>query len=150
MHGFTYNSHPISVAAGRAVLKVIRRESLVRAADGSREGSAAALLRVALEKLREVDAVGDVRGIGLLWGVEFVADKASKKPFAPELNFAGHVAQAAAKRGLMVYPMQGCVDGVAGDHLLIAPPAVITSEQIGWAVETLGEAIEEAASVAGR
>jgi len=145
MHGFTYNSHPISVAAGRGVLKVLQRDNLVRAADGSREGSAAALLRVALEKLRGVNAVGDVRGIGLLWGVEFVADKASKKPFPPELNFAGRVGQAAAKRGLMVYPMQGCVDGVAGDHLLIAPPAVITSEEIGWAAETLGEAIAEAA-----
>jgi adenosylmethionine-8-amino-7-oxononanoate aminotransferase len=145
MHGFTYNSHPISLAAGRAVLKILQRENLVRAADGLCEGSAAALLRVALETLRECKAVGDVRGLGLLWGVEFVADKASKNPFAPQLNFAGRVGQAAAKRGLMVYPMQGCVDGVAGDHLLIAPPAVITSEEIGWAVEELGEAIEEAA-----
>jgi adenosylmethionine-8-amino-7-oxononanoate aminotransferase len=145
MHGFTYNSHPISVAAGRAVLKVLRREDLVKAADGSHAGSASALLRVALETLRECSAVGDVRGVGLLWGVEFVADKANKKPFSPELNFAGRVGQAAAKRGLMVYPMQGCVDGVAGDHLLIAPPAVITREEIGWAVEQLGEAIEETA-----
>ncbi len=145
MHGFTYNAHPISVAAGRAVLKVLQRENLVRAADGSRAGSAAALVQVALETLRECKAVGDVRGIGLLWGIEFVADKASKKPFATELNFAGRVGAAAAKRGLMVYPMQGCVDGVAGDHLLIAPPAVITSEEIGWAVEQLREAIEESA-----
>jgi len=146
LHGFTYNCHPISLAAGRAVLKVLRREDLVGAADDQRAGSAAALLKTSLETLRERAAVGDVRGIGLLWGVEFVADKASKKPFAPELNFAGRVGQAAAKRGLMVYPMQGCVDGVAGDHLLIAPPAVITSEEIGWAVKQLGEAIEEAAA----
>jgi adenosylmethionine-8-amino-7-oxononanoate aminotransferase len=103
------------------------------------------LLKVGLEKLRDCDAVGDVRGIGLLWGVEFVADKTTKKPFATESNFAGRVTEAAAKRGLMVYPMQGCVDGVAGDHLLIAPPASITGDEIGWAVEQLGEAIEEAA-----
>ena len=145
LHGFTYNAHPISAAAGRAVLKVLQRENLVRAADGSRTGSAAALLQVALQTLRECKAVGDVRGIGLLWGIEFVADKTSKKPFPPDLNFSGLVGQAAAKRGLMVYPMQGCVDGIAGDHLLIAPPAVITSEEIGWAVEQLGEAINEAA-----
>ena len=145
LHGFTYNAHPISVAAGRAVLKLTQRENLLRAADGQCAGSAAALLQVALETLRECNAVGDVRGIGLLWGVEFVADKASKQPFAPELNFAGRVGQSAAKRGLMVYPIQGCVDGIAGDHLLIAPPAVITSEEIGWAVEQLGEAIEETA-----
>jgi adenosylmethionine-8-amino-7-oxononanoate aminotransferase len=146
LHGFTYNSHPISVAAGRAVLKVLQRENLVKAADGSRTGSAAALLQVALETLRECDAVGDVRGMGLLWGIEFVANRTSKKPFPPDLNFSGRVGQAAAKRGLMVYPMQGCVDGVAGDHLLIAPPALITKEEIGWAVEQLGEAIEEASS----
>jgi adenosylmethionine-8-amino-7-oxononanoate aminotransferase len=144
LHGFTYNAHPIALAAGRAVLRVLQRENLVRAADSSCEGSAAAMLRVALETLRERKAVGDVRGIGLLWGVEFVADKASKKPFAVELNFAGRAGRAAAKRGLMVYPMQGCADGVAGDHLLIAPPAVITREEIQWAVERLGEAIEEA------
>jgi adenosylmethionine-8-amino-7-oxononanoate aminotransferase len=144
MHGFTYNAHPISAAAGRAVLRMLQRENLVRAADGLRAGSPAALLQVALDTLRECGAVGDVRGIGLLWGIEFVADKASKQPFAPELDFAGSVGQAAAKRGLMVYPMQGCVDGVAGDHLLIAPPAVITSEEIGWAAEQLGEAIDEA------
>ena len=144
LHGFTYNSHPISLAAGRAVLKCLQREKLVGAADGERAGSAAARLRLALGTLRELAVVGDVRGIGLLWGVEFVADKASKRPFGPELNFASHVGQAASTRGLLVYPMQGCVDGISGDHLLIAPPAVITAEQIDWAVERLREAIEEA------
>ena len=89
-------------------------------------------------------AVGDVRGIGLLYGVEFVSDKSSKSPFPAELNFAGQVAAAAMARGLLVYPMQGCVDGVSGDHMLIAPPAVITSEQIDWAVEHLRAAIGEA------
>jgi adenosylmethionine-8-amino-7-oxononanoate aminotransferase len=54
------------------------------------------------------------------------------------------VAQAAVKRGLLVYPMQGCVDGVTGDHVLIAPPAVITTDQIDWAVSQLREAIDEA------
>jgi adenosylmethionine-8-amino-7-oxononanoate aminotransferase len=61
------------------------------------------------------------------------------------LNFAGRFAQAAMKRVRLLYSMQGCVDGVEGDHLLIAPPAVITAEQIDWAVKQLREAIEEAA-----
>lgn len=143
LHGFTYNSHPISLAAGQAVLRLLQDRKLVQAADSDRPGSTAAALRSALEGLRDAKAVGDVRGIGLLWGVEFVADKATKRAFAPELNFAGRVAQAAVQRGLLVYPMQGCVDGVSGDHLLIAPPAVITVEQIDWAVRQLGEAIEE-------
>jgi adenosylmethionine-8-amino-7-oxononanoate aminotransferase len=146
LHGFTYNSHPISLAAGRAVLTRLQKKELVRAADSESQGSMAAILRQALEGVRDVQAVGDVRGIGLLWGVEFVADKATKRPFTPELNFAGRVAQAAVNRGLLVYPMQGCVDGVSGDHLLIAPPAVITAEQIDWAARQLREAIEAAAT----
>jgi adenosylmethionine-8-amino-7-oxononanoate aminotransferase len=144
LHGFTYNSHPISLAAGRAVLRFLQDRKLVQAADSERPDSTAGMLRQALEGLREANAVGDVRGIGLLWGVEFVVDKATKRPFAPELNFAGRVAQAAVNRGLLVYPMQGCVDGVSGDHVLIAPPAVITEEQIDWAVKQLRESIEEA------
>jgi len=144
LHGFTYNSHPISLAAGRAVLRSLQGQKLVEAADSERQGSCASTLRRGLESLREAKSVGDVRGIGLLWGVEFVADKSTKQPFAPELNFAGRVAQASVKRGLLVYPMQGCVDGVSGDHVLIAPPAVITAEQIDWAVKQLREAIDEA------
>jgi adenosylmethionine-8-amino-7-oxononanoate aminotransferase len=98
-----------------------------------------------LETLRDLNCVGDVRGIGLLWGVEFVSDKQNKKPFAPELNLAGRVGVAAAKRGLLVYPMQGCVDGISGDHLLIAPPAVISDSQIDWSITQLQEAVQEAA-----
>jgi len=146
LHGFTYNSHPISLAAGRAVLKLLQERKLVQAADSGRLGSTAATLRSALEGLRDAKGVGDVRGIGLLWGVEFVADKITKQPFIPKLNFAGRVAQATVERGLLVYPMQGCVDGVSGDHLLIAPPAVITAEQINWAAKQLHEAIEEASN----
>ena len=87
--------------------------------------------------------MGDVRGIGLLWGVEFVADKLTKTPFFADLNFAGRVGEAAKKRGLLVYPMQGPVNGHSGDHVLLAPPAVITSGQIDWAVSVLREAVEE-------
>jgi len=122
-----------------------RLSSLVQAADSSGNGTPASELRKALETLRALEPIGDVRGIGMLWGVEFVADKQSKKPFASALNFAGRVAQAAMRRGLLVYPMQGSVDGVSGDHLLIAPPAVITQEQIQWAVDQLRDSIQETA-----
>jgi len=143
LHGFTYNAHPVSVAAGRAVLRRVQSQKLVEAADSERPGTAGAALRSALEGLRGLEAVGDVRGLGMLWGVEFVRDKKSKAPFPADKNFAGLVGQACRRRGLLVYPMQGCVDGIAGDHLLIAPPAVVTEEEIGWAVEQLGAAIEE-------
>jgi adenosylmethionine-8-amino-7-oxononanoate aminotransferase len=140
-HGFTYNAHPVSVAVGRAVLLRIHEHKLVHAA--SAQGYAGAALKSALEGLRDLPAVGDVRGIGLLWGVEFVAEKETKQPFPMESNFAGRVGQAAAARGLLVYPMQGCVDGYSGDHLLIAPPAVISPEQINWAADQLRAAISD-------
>ncbi|GAC1437924.1 MAG: aspartate aminotransferase family protein [Terriglobales bacterium] len=144
LHGFTYNSHPISLAAGRTALKLMQQNQLVAAANCEQPGTPAFFLRNKLEGLLNLDVVGDVRGRGLLWGVEFVAAQKTKLPFAPEANFAGRVGQAVLKRGLLVYPMQGCVDGIAGDHLLIAPPAVITEEQITWSVQQLRLAIEEA------
>jgi len=144
LHGFTYNAHPISLATGRAVLHRLQQQKLVQAADSGRERTAAAKLQRALSTLLDLETVGEVRGIGLLRGVEFVSDKHSKRPFAPELNFAGRVTTAALQRGLLVYPIQGCVDGVSGDHLLIAPPAVIAEDQIDWAVDQLKNSIEEA------
>jgi len=143
LHGFTYNAHLLSLAAGRAVLKILRERELVSVADSLHEDSVAGKLKTALEGLCKLPCVGDVRGLGLLWAVEFVTDKKTKRPFDPKRNFAGLVGQAANKHGLLVYPMQGCVDGVAGDHILIAPPAVITKEQIDWAVEQLRHAVEE-------
>jgi adenosylmethionine-8-amino-7-oxononanoate aminotransferase len=144
LHGFTYNAHPISLAAGRAVLHRLQSQKLVEAADSSHAGTPSAYFKKGLETLRDGETVGDVRGIGLLWAVEFVADKASKRPFPPEQNFAGRVGAAAVKRGLLVYPMQGSMDGIAGDHLLLAPPAVITAEQIDWSIDQLSVAIVEA------
>lgn len=144
VHGFTYNAHPVALAAGRAVLKRMKSQKLVAVASSTGAAdSAGAVLDTELDTLQDCRTVGDVRGIGMLRGVEFVADKATKQPFPPERKFASRVAQAAAARGVLVYPMQGCVDGYAGDHLLIAPPAVITAEEIRWAVGRLSEAIEE-------
>lgn len=146
LHGFTYNAHPVSLAAGRAVLRQLQTKKLVEAADSNHSGTVAARFKQRLENLRNEEAVGDVRGLGLLWGVEFVADKKSKRPFPADKNFAGRVGSAAMQRGLLVYPMQGSVDGVSGDHLLLAPPAVITEDQIDWSVDHLAAAIREANS----
>lgn len=143
LHGFTYNAHPISLAAGRAVLGYLVTNKLVKTADSSRSGTPAAIFKSALEKLRDEKSVGDIRGIGLLWAVEFVADKATKRPFQSSENFSARVGAAALKRGLLVYPMQGSVDGTSGDHILLAPPAVITEEQIAWSVDKLASAIRE-------
>ena len=137
------------MAAGRAVLQRMQELKLVHAADSTAAGTAGSALKTALGTLLELEAVGDVRGLGLLWGVEFVADKKTKAPFPPEKNFAALVGKVCMRRGLLVYPMQGCVDGVAGDHLLIAPPAVISAEEIAWSVQQIRAAVVET-SVAAR
>jgi adenosylmethionine-8-amino-7-oxononanoate aminotransferase len=137
-HGFTYNAHPLALAAGRSVLQIVKSKSLVKAA--------AALERTMedeLTKLHDVASVGDVRGKGLLWGVEFVENNRMRAPYPAELSFAVKVGAACAKRGVIVYPMQGCVDGTLGDHLLLAPPAVITKEEIAIAAKAIGDAVKE-------
>lgn len=143
LHGFTYNAHPVSVAAGRAVLRRIRELRLVNAADVEKPGSVAAEFAAALQTLRGCDSVGDVRGLGLLWGVEFITDRESKAPFDPAAGFSARVFEAAQRRGVLVYPMQGCVDGERGDHLLLAPPAITSPEEIRRGIAELRDAIEE-------
>lgn len=145
VHGFTYNAHSISVAAGRAVLNIIRERQLVRAADVAGSGPARHL-KNALARLLALQCVGDVRGMGLMWGVEFVTDRATKEPFHVDQDFAGRVMQACIDRGVLLYPMQGCVDGYRGDHVMIAPPATITTEEIDNAVEQVMEAVRSIAN----
>src|SRR6185437_5151159 len=77
LQGFTYSSHPITLAAGRAVLNYMTRNGLVQAADSDHLGSIASVLKAGLKDLKS-DVIGDVRGLGLMWAVEFVADRESK------------------------------------------------------------------------
>jgi len=140
VHGFTYNAHAVSAAAGRAVLKVVHERRLVQAADDSGSGPAHHL-KGALQQLLDLPCVGDVRGMGLLWGVEFVADRSTKAPFPAPDNFAARVAQNCLTGGVLVYPMQGCVDGYRGDHIIIAPPAIITAQEIDEALAVVRDAI---------
>jgi adenosylmethionine-8-amino-7-oxononanoate aminotransferase len=138
-HGFTYNAHPLAVAGGHAVMEIMRSQALVQVA-----AELETTMRRELEKLLEIPGVGDVRGKGLLWGVEFVESKPTKSAYPAEFGFSARVGASCAKRGVMVYPMQGCVDGTLGDHLLIAPPALITPAEIAAAVSVIGEAVQEA------
>ena len=89
------------------MLRYLREKALVQEAYSEGKETTAAKLRQSLDMLRDSNTIGDVRGIGLLWGIELVVDKSSKTAFAPELNIAGRIAQAAAERGVLVYPIQG-------------------------------------------
>src|SRR5262249_34187963 len=135
-HGFTYQAHPVATAAGNAVLDVLEKENLfARVLAAGRE------LFAALEPLRSHPHVGDVRGLGLLAGIEFVKDRTTGEPFPREKNIAGRMYQAAMKHGVLTYPSQGCVDGELGDHLLLAPPFIVTRQEC----ETIARAIAAAA-----
>lgn len=139
-HGHTYMGHAIACAAALAVQRAIEEEDLLAAV--RRQGAA---LRGRLEaRFGNHHHVGDVRGRGLLLGLELVADRASKAPFDPARKLNAQVKAQAMARGLMVYPMGGTIDGVRGDHVLIAPPFIVTDSQLDELVETLGAAVDAA------
>ena len=139
-HGHTYLAHAISCAASLAVQRVIKRDNLIPRVRAQGEKLMAALT----ERFGNHHAVGDVRGRGLFQAIELVKDRASKAPFDPSLKVNVRIKQEAMARGLMVYPMGGTIDGRNGDHVLLAPPFIVTDEQIGAIVERLGEAVDAA------
>jgi adenosylmethionine-8-amino-7-oxononanoate aminotransferase len=123
-HGFTYQAHPVSTAAGNAVLDYLEAHQLF-----DRVATISKILRDDLEPLRSHPNVGDIRGMGLLTGIEFVKDKTSREPFPPSQNIAESIRQAALEENVLTYPTQGCVDGLRGDHILLAPPFILTAEE---------------------
>jgi adenosylmethionine-8-amino-7-oxononanoate aminotransferase len=87
--------------------------------------------------------VGDIRGRGLFQGIELVADRPTKSPLPPSLGTAGKIKKAAFNAGLICYPMAGTIDGVQGDHILLAPPFIISEAQIDELVSKLAMSINE-------
>jgi adenosylmethionine-8-amino-7-oxononanoate aminotransferase len=140
MHGHTYQAHPVAAAAALAVQEVIREENLL---DNVRRMGALLGERLT-ERLGNHRHVGDIRGRGLFWAVEFVTDRATKTPFDPALSLHERVKAAAYDRGLACYPMGGTVDGKRGNHVLLAPPYIVTAQQIDTIVERFGDAVEAA------
>ncbi len=124
MHGFTYQAHPVATAAGNAVFDYLEAHKLFE-----RVTPAGNQLCKALTVLENHPHVGQVRGLGLLQGVEFVKDKATREPFPKEAGIAEKIRQAALEKNVLLYPGQGCVDGVRGDHVLLAPPFIIEAAE---------------------
>ncbi len=123
-HGFTYQAHPVSTAAGNAVLDYLESNNLF-----ARVNSTSRNLRDALAPLAVHPNVGEIRGLGLLLGIEFVRNKSMREPFPKEQNIAEKIRQAMLQKNVLVYPTQGCGDGLRGDHILLAPPFILTSEE---------------------
>jgi adenosylmethionine-8-amino-7-oxononanoate aminotransferase len=139
-HGHTYIGHAVACAAALAVQQVIQRDGLLAAVRRQGDGLA--------QRLRDSFAdhphVGDLRGRGLFRGVELVADRASKQPFDPARRVFAKVRSEAMARGLMVYPMGGTIDGRLGDHVLLAPPFIVSDAELDAIVDRLRGAIDAA------
>lgn len=137
-HGHTYMGHPVAAAAALAVQQVIQREQLL----GAVTMRGAAFRRLLRDAFGHHPHVGDIRGRGLLLGLELVADRASKTPFDPALRLHAAIKDAAMARGLMVYPMGGTIDGRHGDHILLAPPFIATEAELAEITSRLADTLQ--------
>jgi adenosylmethionine-8-amino-7-oxononanoate aminotransferase len=138
-HGHTYTGHVTACAAALAVQEAIRDENLLdnvkRAGGWLAEG-----LKLTFGAHPHV---GDIRGRGLFWALEFVADRATKAPFDPDAKIAARLKAAALDHGLICYPMGGIIDGRQGDHVMLAPPFIVDDGHIAEIIGKLEATIKE-------
>jgi len=132
VHGHTFSHHPVACAVGLAVIEFIREKNLVQRC----QERGATLLRK-LNELKPFPFVGDVRGKGLMTGIEFVKDQRTKEPFPRSAKFTEQVMDLAFENGLVLYSGTGFVDGVNGDMVMVAPPYIIEEHQIDEIIEIL-------------
>ncbi|MEL6871349.1 MAG: aspartate aminotransferase family protein, partial [Pseudomonadota bacterium] len=135
-NGHTYMSHATSCAGALAVLKVIEEDDLLANVRARGEE----LERGLRATLGDHDHIGDIRGRGLFWSYEVVADRETRAPFPAEKGIADQIKAAAMEDGIMCYPSQGCADGINGDHVLIAPAYITTAAEIEEIVSRLAAA----------
>lgn len=137
IHGVTFSGYPASCAAGLAVLDYMEKNDLVE-----RAAEVGNYLMKKLSPLLDFPMVGQIRGKGLLMGIELVSDRITKEPFDPAVGVARKIVAAAFQKGLLVQPGSGCADGVRGDHILICPPFTLKTTEADQIVETLAEVIK--------
>jgi adenosylmethionine-8-amino-7-oxononanoate aminotransferase len=140
VHGFTHSHSTLGATVAGETLRILQTERLVEAS-AEKGIRLVTLLKGALE---EHPAVGEIRGRGLMVGIEFVADRATRRPFPRSARVAETVLGAARERGVLVYMGTGNADGVDGDSILLGPPFVITDEEMQRVAEVLAEAVDVA------
>ncbi len=139
-HGHTYMGHATACAAALAVQRAIAERDLLANVRSQGEALAAALH----DRFAAHPHVGEIRGRGLFRGIELVADRASKAPFDPALKLHARIKAEAMARGLICYPAGGTADGTRGDHVLLAPPFIVTRDDIALIVDRLADAVDAA------
>jgi adenosylmethionine-8-amino-7-oxononanoate aminotransferase len=137
VHGHTYAGNPLSCGIATKVLEIVEREGYVE--NAAQQGE---YLMNKMQELYQYPIVGDIRGKGLMIGIELVKDKVTKEPFAVSNNVKGILTNKCLDNGLVIYPGGGSVDGVRGDHALIAPPINITKEEVDALYDALEEGIK--------
>src|SRR5581483_8758876 len=125
-HGHTYLGHPMACAAALEVQKIIAEENLLDRV----KARGARLERRLTERFGNHRHVGDIRGRGLFWAIELVADRPTRAPFDPARKLNARIKARAFELGLGCYPMGGTVDGRIGDHVLLAPPYITSEDEI--------------------
>ena len=125
MHAQTYVNHPLSCAAGLATVGYLERHDLV-----VRSGALGAILHRTLERVRDHPLVGDVRGRGLLAGIELVRDRATREPFDRGLHLAERCASLGLDHGVVLWPSAGGADGQRGDIIMVAPPFIVSETEL--------------------
>ena len=137
-HGHTFVGNPLTCAAALAVQTYIEKHDLITQSERGGE-----LLMRKLKEALDSDIVGDIRGKGLFIGVEFVKDRKTKEPFDREKKFADTFGDLAFEKGLHILSGFGNADGVSGDHILIAPPYIISEKEMDELVAILKETLSE-------
>ena len=145
VHGFTYSHQPTAAAVALAVLRILETESLIPASATKGER----LLALLHDRLDANPAVGDIRGRGLLVGVELVRDRGTREPYPRSARLVEAIVGAARERGLLLYSGTGNANGIDGDTILLGPPFVVTDEELTRIADGLAEAIEVAVAAVG-
>ena len=139
-HGHTYNGHPTAAAAGLAVVSAILDRGLLQRVQTQGDKLADRLA----DRFGQHPHIGDLRGRGLFYGIEIVADRDTKEAFDPSKGVSGKIKKAAFEQGLICYPMSGTIDGKHGDHVMLAPPFIIEDAQLDELTDKLATAIDAA------
>jgi adenosylmethionine-8-amino-7-oxononanoate aminotransferase len=145
VHGFTFSHAPVGAAVAREVLRILHDEHLVEASAAKGER----LIGLLRDRLADHPMVGDIRGRGLMVGLELVAERETRRPYPRAARVTEAVVGAARRRGVLVYSGTGNADGTDGDTILLGPPFIVSDGELMQIADVLAEAVVEAVDGSG-